>query len=94
MPDPQPNNNNGGAGTELKKLLAQIGITASPACRCNDLAALMDANGPDWCEANAERVVTWLRDAAAARRLPFVAPVARLLVSRAIARARKKAAAA
>ena len=79
----------GGPGTELKRLLARVGITASPDCACNARAAEMDRQGVDWCEANVETIVGWLREQATARGLPFFKAAARLLVRRAIANARK-----
>jgi hypothetical protein len=44
----------GGPGTELKKLLKEwLGIEATPTCRCNTMAARMDALGVGWCESEA-----------------------------------------
>jgi hypothetical protein len=80
-----------GPGTELKKLLATIGITASPACSCNARAAEMDRKGCDWCEENIDTIVGWLREEATKRRLPFLDAAGRLLVKRAIRNARKAA---
>jgi hypothetical protein len=80
-----------GPGTELKKLLKTVGITASPTCSCNKRARAMDRNGCDWCEANIDTIVGWLREEATKRKLPFVDMAARLLVKRAIRNARKAA---
>jgi hypothetical protein len=80
----------GGPGTELKKLLAKIGITATPNCSCNARAREMDARGCDWVEANEATVVGWLREEAGKRRLPFFDAAGRVLVRRAIANARKE----
>jgi len=80
-----------GVGTELKKLLAAFGITATPDCPCNARAAEMDARGPDWCEANIDMIVGWLREQAAERGLPFLDAAGRLLVRRAIRNARQNA---
>jgi hypothetical protein len=80
-----------GPGTELKKLLKLVGITASPTCSCNTRARTMDANGCDWCEANIDTIVGWLREEATKRKLPFVDLAGRLLVKRAICNARKAA---
>lgn len=77
-------------GTELKALLAKIGITASPDCKCNSRAAYMDQMGCDWCEANIEEIVGWLRESAQERGLPFLDVAGRVLVRRAIANARRK----
>jgi len=54
-----------GPGTELKKMLATIGITAEPGCKCNARAAEMDRMEkafPGWCEANIDLIVGWLRE--------------------------------
>ena len=78
-----------GPGTELKKLLAKVGITASPDCACNARAAEMDRQGVEWCEANLDTIVGWLREQAEARGLPFLNLAGRMLVRRAIHNARK-----
>lgn len=81
-----------GPGSELKKLLSRLGITASPTCSCNQRAKLMDANGCDWCESNLDEIVGWLREEAQRRNLPFVDIAGRVLVRRAIRNARRAAA--
>lgn len=81
----------GGPGTELKKLLAKIGIVATPTCRCNSRAAVMDENErktPGWCEENIDTIVGWLREEAANRGLPFLDAAGRVLVRRAIRNAK------
>jgi hypothetical protein len=80
-----------GPGTELKKLLGRIGITATPTCSCNKKAAIMDFHGPKWCRENLEMLVGWLREEAEKRRLPFFDVAGRQLVKYAISRAEKKA---
>ena len=80
------------AGTALKALLATIGITADNNCSCNARAAEMDARGCDWCEANFDTIVGWLREEATKRGLPFLDAAGRLLVRRAIRNARRAAA--
>jgi hypothetical protein len=82
-----------GPGTELKKLFALAGIVATDSCSCNARAAEMDRQGVEWCEANTDTIVGWLREQAEARGLPFLDVAGRLLVKRAIANARKAAAA-
>jgi hypothetical protein len=92
LPPPAPPN---GPGTELRKLLSSIGITATPNCKCNARVKHMDAmeaQEPGWCERNIDTVVGYLREAAADRGLPFLDLPARLLVRRAISNARKEAA--
>ena len=78
-----------GPGTELKKLLKKVGITASPDCSCNARARLMDERGIEWCEANLDEIVGWLREEATKRGLPFVDMAGRMLVKRAIKNARR-----
>lgn len=81
----------GGPGTELKRLLASIGINASPSCACNGKAKTMDARGIVWCEENIDTITEWLREEATKRGLPFVNTAGRMLVRRAISNARKEA---
>lgn len=84
-----------GPGTELKKLLKKVGITATPNCSCNARARKMDeeeAREPGWCEAHLDEIVGWLREEATKRGLPFVDMAGRVLVRRAISNARKEAA--
>lgn len=82
-----------GPGTELHSLLGRFGLTTSGDCKCNSRAAYMDQQGCDWCEANLDEIVGWLRESAAERGLPFLDAAGRLLVRRAISNARRKEAA-
>jgi len=82
-----------GPGSQLKKFLSRIGITATPTCTCNAKAKHMDAMGADWCEQNVDLIVGWLREEAQKRGLPFVDLAGRVLVTRAIAASRKAQAA-
>lgn len=91
QPATSPHLPTSGPGTELKKLLATIGITSTPNCSCNARAAEMDRLGCDWCEANIDTIVGWLREEAEKRGLPFLDAAGRLLVRRAIHNARKAA---
>lgn len=82
-----------GPGTELKKLLAKIGITASPDCQCSQRARHMDAmeaQEPGWCERNLEEICDWLQEEATKRGLPFLRAAGRLLIRKAISSYRKK----
>ena len=94
-PAPQPVRPSGpppaGPGTELKKLLRLVGITATPTCPCNARAAQMDRWGADECESRQDEIVGWLREEAGRRRLPFVEMLAKKVVALAIRRARKAA---
>lgn len=94
-------------GTELKLLLQSIGIDRPWCERCNGLTATMDANGPEWCRQNADRIAQRLREASQAAgmavtlRTAWNAAVAgvwphplhpfRSLVLRAVAEAERKA---
>lgn len=85
-----------GPGTELQDLLGRFGITSSGDCKCRSRSALMDAWGCEECSKpeRIDEIVGWLREQAAERGLPFLDAVGRVLVSRAIANARRKEAAA
>jgi len=80
-----------GPGTELSKLLKRFGIEPTPTCKCRDKSAEMDAWGASECERpeRMEEVIAVMRDEAAARGLPFIDAVGRMLVKRAIHNARK-----
>lgn len=78
-----------GPGTELKKLLGRLGFHATSQCACNKHASQMNDWGPDVCLQRIEEIIQWLREAAAARGLPFLEPVARLVVHRAIKSSRR-----
>ena len=78
-----------GVGTELKKLLSRIGITSTAGCSCNARASLMNENGIEWCEANIDQIVSWLREEATNRGLPFFDIAGKMIVKLAIKRAKK-----
>lgn len=80
-----------GPGTELSKLLKKFGIEPTPTCSCRAKAAQMDAWGCDECSRpeRIEEVVAVMREEAAARGLPFIDAVGRMLVKRAISNARR-----
>jgi len=78
-----------GVGTELKKLLSRIGITASPTCSCNTKAEIMNRQGIAWCEENVETICDWLQEEATKRKLPFVRLAGKALIHMAIRRAKK-----
>lgn len=77
-----------GPGTELKKLLKMIGITATPNCQCNQRAKVMDERGCDWCRDNIETICDWLKEESEKRGMLFVRSAARMVVKRAISNAR------
>lgn len=51
-----------GPGTELKKLLAALGLTPISGCGCNARVAKMNLWGIPGCEANRGEILTWLRE--------------------------------
>lgn len=81
-----------GPGTFLSKTLEKIGIKSSPTCSCKGRAMLMNKHGVDWCAENVPLIVSWLREEAEKRKLPFIDLAGTLLVKRAISlsRAAKK----
>lgn len=82
-----------GPGTELKKLLAgwPFYITSSPDCSCNAMAAKMDAMGCEWCESpeGMAEILAAMKSNAEKRGIPYIEAAAKLLVKRAIHKARK-----
>lgn len=73
-----------GPGTELKRLLAKVGIVATHDCPCNEHAREMNRRGAEWCIENIDTIVGWLSEEAQRRKMPFVAAAARWLVKMAI----------
>jgi hypothetical protein len=51
-----------GPGTELKKILAELGIMEKPDCPCRRRANDMDILGVQGCKDNREMIVGWLRE--------------------------------
>lgn len=54
-----------GPGTELKKLLAELGIKSFAGCSCEKHAAQMNAWGIDGCRGHFEEIREWVVDAQA-----------------------------
>lgn len=79
-----PATTRGGCGTELKKLIGKIGINPTRFCQCHARAKLMDDLGLEWCRYNQDKILGWLREESATRRIPFVAGLAAALLRRAI----------
>lgn len=84
---PQPS----GVGSEVKRLLAMVGIKPTPGCKCNRRAELMDLHSIQWNLANVDLIAEWMHEEAKARNLPFSSMAAKLLIRRAIRNAEKKA---
>jgi hypothetical protein len=57
---------NKGVGTILKEKLSWF-EPAGGCNSCNQKAAMMDANGPDWCETNIDTIAGWLMENARKR---------------------------
>jgi len=87
--DAPPPADDTGPGAQLKKMLAKIGIRATPTCSCNARARYMDFMGVVWCEKNIDTIIGWLKEESDKRRLPFIEFAARALVNRAIKLAKK-----
>ena len=81
-----------GPGTHLASILGRLGLSEKPGCRCKSYAAQMDRWGVDGCTDRILEIVARLRAEAGNRGLPFVDFAGKLLVSRAIANARRSAA--
>lgn len=79
-----------GPGTELKALLAKIGIHASPTCKCNSMAKKMDQWGPEESLNHIEEIVDVMAETAKKRNLPFLRTAGRILVRQACRISRKK----
>lgn len=80
---------NGGAGTELKRLLAGFGIEATTRCKCDAMASNMDGHPPEWSEEHRAEIVAVMNEEAARRKLPFSVFLAGRLLAVAIRRAKK-----
>ncbi len=76
----------GGAGTELSKLLSRFGIKDKPGCACKAMAWKMDTNGIDWCRENIAAILAVMKKEATKRRLPFIESFAMRLIERAISK--------
>lgn len=80
-----------GVGCQLTALLRWWGIVTEEGCGCRGYAAQCDAWGPDGCAAREAEILNHLAGQAAERGLRFSRVAARLLLWRAIAKARADA---
>lgn len=80
-----------GPGTHLHAMLERFGIKASPGCSCTERMVQMNIWGPDRCEREIETISQWMKAEAKKRGLPYISTVGRMLVRRAIAKARREA---
>jgi predicted Fe-S protein YdhL (DUF1289 family) len=76
-------------GTVLAKMIKNLGFTISDNCACKRHALEMNANGNDWCVANIDEIVNWLKEETKHRNIVFIDIVARMMVNRAIKKSRK-----
>jgi hypothetical protein len=85
----KPDSPTSGPGTELKALLATIGIVASPTCSCNKMAKKMDEWGQESLH-HIEEIVDVMEETAKKRKLPFLRTAGRTLVRIACWKAKRK----
>ena len=76
-----------GPGTELEKLLSWF-KRKNTTCGCQDRINKMNQWGPDKCVENMDTILCWLQRSATENRIPFIKPVVKKLVERAIYNAR------
>lgn len=51
-----------GVGSQVKRILAELGIYASSGCNCEGKALDWDRQGLEWCETHQEELVETLRE--------------------------------
>lgn len=78
-----------GPGTILSEMFSAMGIKSSENCACKRHALKMNEMGSEWCEENIDTIVEWLKEEAKNRNLMFYAPLAKMLVNRAIKKSKK-----
>lgn len=78
-----------GPGTILASMFSAIGIKSSPTCSCRRHALEMNKNGIEWCEENIDTICSWLKEECEKRRIPYVETIAKMVVNKAINKARK-----
>lgn len=78
-----------GPGTILAEMFSVMGIKSVENCSCKRHALKMNEMGNQWCEENVDTIVEWLKEEAKNRKLMFYAPLAKMLVNRAIKKSKK-----
>lgn len=80
-----------GPGAHLSAMLKRFGIEHEPGCSCKSTAAKMDAMGASWCESDVgmAEILSAMRNEAGRRGMPFSATIAKILIRRAVAAARR-----
>lgn len=79
-----------GPGTELAKLIRKLGVIGCN--KCGKHAQTMNLNGCEWCVKNEDLILSWLKESAKERKLPFIDMIARRFIRRAIRNARERGA--
>lgn len=79
-----------GPGDALKSALQSIGVWSRTNCRCDRHVKAMNNNGLGWCFDHVDLIVSWLREGAAERKLPFEPWLASRFVLLALHRYRKR----
>lgn len=78
-----------GPGSILASMFSAIGIKSSPTCSCKRHALEMNTRGIEWCEQNVDTICGWLEEECKSRKIPYVETVAKMVVNRAISKAKK-----
>lgn len=78
-----------GPGSILASMFSAIGIKSSPTCSCRRHALEMNQRGIEWCENNLDTICGWLQEECQKRGIPYVETVAKMVVNRAINKAKK-----
>lgn len=78
-----------GPGTVLSQMIKSLGIVMTEGCSCRRHAIQMNEKGNDWCEANINTILGWLREESKKRKLPFVDAIGKLMIHRAIKKSKK-----
>jgi len=78
-----------GPGSILTDMIKSLGISSSSSCSCRRNALEMNEKGPAWCEENVETILSWMREEAKKRGLPFLDMVGKAMIQRSINRSRK-----
>lgn len=78
-----------GPGTILASMIKKFGIHMTPNCNCMAHALSMNKEGPDWCEANIDKILFWLKEESKNRKIPFMEPIVKMIVKQAIDKSKK-----
>jgi len=78
-----------GPGSILAGMFSAIGIKSTPTCSCRRHALEMNRRGIEWCEENVDTICGWLEAECKKRHIPYVESVAKIVVNRAINKAKK-----